>query len=79
MPKIAYEILRNQQLRIIGSKKDSYEFKYEYIFNDFSTQQFVYLKVGRPIVIGALQGMNGTILTYGQTGSGKTYSLIGPN
>lgn len=29
------------------------------------------------VVIGALDGYNGTVLAYGQTGSGKTHTMIG--
>lgn len=29
------------------------------------------------VVLGALDGYNGTVLAYGQTGSGKTHTMIG--
>ena len=37
----------------------------------------VYECCGKPVVAGALRGVNGTIFTYGQTGSGKTHSILG--
>lgn len=31
------------------------------------------------MVVGSLDGYNGTIFAYGQTGSGKTYTITGGN
>ena len=43
-----------------------------------TTQQNLYLNVGRPMVEACLEGYNTTIFAYGQTGSGKTYTMFGP-
>jgi kinesin family member 6/9 len=37
----------------------------------------VFERVARPVVQGALEGLNGTIFAYGQTGSGKTFTMTG--
>lgn len=37
----------------------------------------VYERVGKPVVLKALEGFNGTVFTYGQTGSGKTFTMRG--
>ena len=42
-----------------------------------SAQQDVFEKVGRSIVMSALDGYNATLLCYGQTASGKTYTQMG--
>eukprot|EP01084_Bolivina_argentea_P094995 170789_1 len=41
-------------------------------------QQTAYQRIGHPVVMDALNGINGTIFAYGQTGSGKTFSMFGP-
>ena len=46
-------------------------FTFDYVFDDFSTQQQVYLAAIQPLVHSFLAGYNTTILAYGQTGSGK--------
>ena len=33
--------------------------------------------VGKPVVLKAMDGFNGTVFTYGQTGSGKTWTMRG--
>ena len=40
-------------------------------------QQYVYERLGRPLLAKAFAGYNVSIFAYGQTGSGKTYSMIG--
>lgn len=40
-------------------------------------QQYVYERLGRPLLDQAFDGYNVSIFAYGQTGSGKTYSMIG--
>jgi hypothetical protein len=43
----------------------------------FYDQQQIYEKIGRPIVLSALEGLNCSLFAYGQTGSGKTYTMMG--
>jgi hypothetical protein len=45
---------------------------------EYSSQEAVFEKLGRPLVENALAGFNSSIIAYGQTGSGKTYSIFGP-
>lgn len=33
--------------------------------------------VSKDVVLGSLEGKNGTIFAYGQTGSGKTFTITG--
>ena len=37
----------------------------------------VFERVARNVVLGTLEGFNGTIFAYGQTGSGKTFTVTG--
>ncbi|XP_059901227.1 kinesin-like protein KIF9 [Gadus macrocephalus] len=41
------------------------------------SQEEVYARVGQEVVLGALDGYNGTVLCFGQTGAGKTYTMTG--
>ncbi|XP_028407643.1 kinesin-like protein KIF14 [Dendronephthya gigantea] len=45
----------------------------------FATQEYVYNKIGKPLVENAFDGYNTCLFAYGQTGSGKSYSMMGLN
>uniref|UniRef100_A0A914YDE3 Kinesin motor domain-containing protein n=1 Tax=Panagrolaimus superbus TaxID=310955 RepID=A0A914YDE3_9BILA len=49
------------------------------VFGETASQEDVFDIVGRPIIDGFIEGINGTIFAYGQTGSGKTYTMLGPD
>ncbi|CAH3159397.1 unnamed protein product [Pocillopora meandrina] len=42
-----------------------------------SSTQDVYDEFGRPTVLSAMDGFNGTLFAYGQTSSGKTHTMMG--
>ncbi|XP_036372379.1 kinesin-like protein KIF9 isoform X2 [Megalops cyprinoides] len=46
------------------------------VLHDVS-QEEVYNGVARNVVLGALDGYNGTVMCFGQTGAGKTYTMTG--
>nr|XP_046227407.1 kinesin-like protein KIF9 [Scatophagus argus] len=48
----------------------------EGVLQDVS-QEELYTRVGQPVVLGALDGYNGTVMCFGQTGAGKTYTMTG--
>eukprot|EP00606_Chrysophyceae_sp_TOSAG23-5_P001147 GSChrysophyteH2.ASY1.ANO1.536.1 assembled CDS len=52
-------------------------YAYDQVFGVTSTNAETYEMVGRPVVLKAMQGFNGTVFTYGQTGSGKTWTMRG--
>lgn len=52
-------------------------YAYDHCFGPQATNQETYEIVGRPIVLKAMEGYNGTVFTYGQTGSGKTWTMRG--
>ena len=58
-------------------KQDGATFSYDNVFDKTSTTTQIFDKVGRGIVNGTLDGVNGTIFAYGQTSSGKTYTMLG--
>ena len=52
-------------------------YAYDTCFGPNSTNQETYDIVGKPVVVKAMAGFNGTVFTYGQTGSGKTWTMRG--
>lgn len=52
-------------------------YAYDHCFGPKSTNQETYDIVGKPVVLKAMEGYNGTVFTYGQTGSGKTWTMRG--
>uniref|UniRef100_A0AC34FLJ3 Kinesin-like protein n=1 Tax=Panagrolaimus sp. ES5 TaxID=591445 RepID=A0AC34FLJ3_9BILA len=55
------------------------QYKLNGVFDAEKTQEAIYNIVGKPIVDGFIEGINGTIFAYGQTGSGKSYTMLGPD
>lgn len=60
-----------------GRKPQKYSFLFDHCFNESATNEQVYQKVARKVVMSCLEGYNGTIFMYGQTGSGKTHTMLG--
>ena len=52
-------------------------FTFDHVFDQNSTQQYVYEQTARPAVMNALEGYNASIIAYGQTGTGKTHTMEG--
>ncbi|XP_022801236.1 kinesin-like protein KIN-7I [Stylophora pistillata] len=50
---------------------------FDRIFDMSSSTQDVYDEFGRPTVLSAMDGFNGTLFAYGQTSSGKTHTMMG--
>ena len=46
-------------------------YAYDHCFGHNGTNTETYEIVGKPVVLQAMEGYNGTVFTYGQTGSGK--------
>lgn len=51
-------------------------FSFDRVFTASATQAVVYASV-RHVVLGVMEGFNGTLLAYGQTSSGKTHTMMG--
>jgi kinesin family member 15 len=46
-------------------------FTFDYVADEISTQEEIYLNIGKPVADNCLNGYNGCIFAYGQTSSGK--------
>ena len=53
------------------------EFKYDFAFNDKTTQEEVYQLTTAPLVKQVINGFNATVFAYGATGTGKTFTMVG--
>ncbi|XP_060950278.1 kinesin-like protein KIF9 [Limanda limanda] len=60
----------------IKGQPNSWSFRLEGVLQDVS-QEEVYDRVCHPVVQGAFDGYNGTVICFGQTGAGKTYTMTG--
>ena len=57
--------------------KGQRDFTFDYCYSSESTQDMPFQDIGRPLIVSALDGFNGTIFAYGQTGSGKSHTMMG--
>ncbi|XP_028910433.1 kinesin-like protein KIF27 isoform X2 [Ornithorhynchus anatinus] len=83
-PLLSQEVLDNHQVCVrklpytqqiaVGN---SHTFMFDFVFDENATQDDIYTRCIRSLVIALLEGYNATIFTYGQTGSGKTYTMGG--
>uniref|UniRef100_A0A182NJ19 Kinesin motor domain-containing protein n=1 Tax=Anopheles dirus TaxID=7168 RepID=A0A182NJ19_9DIPT len=62
---------------IISCDGNGDPFVFDHIFDETVSTRQLFDTVCRPIILSALNGINGTIFAYGQTSSGKTYTMIG--
>ncbi|KEP63427.1 UNVERIFIED_CONTAM: kinesin, putative [Hammondia hammondi] len=53
------------------------EFTFDCVFDENSSQQAIFERIGRPLVLSVCSGFNATLVAYGQSSSGKTYTVIG--
>ncbi len=49
---------------------------FDYVFDENSSQDYVYDTIARPVVADVLKGFNGTIFAYGQTGKLWSYHIF---
>ncbi|XP_071524640.1 uncharacterized protein [Panulirus ornatus] len=50
-------------------------FRYDDVFEEYCSQERVYMKAVEPLVTKVEEGHNATVFAYGQTGSGKTFTM----
>ncbi|ETN62335.1 hypothetical protein AND_005972 [Anopheles darlingi] len=67
--------VRDNTIAMIDSNGEPFVF--DHIFDETVPTKELFDTVCRPVIHGALKGINGTIFAYGQTSSGKTYTMIG--
>ena len=59
---------------------DKKEFLFDNAYDEFSTNEIIYIQNIRPMIFGAFYSKYKiTCFAYGQTGSGKTYTMMGSN
>lgn len=71
------EVYRQRDIRDNPQLVQFHSFKFDYVYNEDSTQSFVYENTAKQAVLSSLEGYNATLLAYGQTGTGKTYTMEG--
>lgn len=62
---------------VLTVDKDPQTFAFDRAFGPAATQEEVFA-LARPLVDGALAGVNATIFSYGATCAGKSYTIFGP-
>lgn len=68
---------RMQDMHENPQLKQNHSFKFDYVYDEQSTQLQVYENTAKPAVLSTLEGYNATVLAYGQTGTGKTHTMEG--
>uniref|UniRef100_A0A383VGS4 Kinesin-like protein n=1 Tax=Tetradesmus obliquus TaxID=3088 RepID=A0A383VGS4_TETOB len=74
---VEFNIPRDSSAGLINNSRERYLFNFNGILTPEAKQDEVFERVARPVVVGSMQGFNGTIFAYGQTGSGKTFTITG--
>ncbi|KAF4089757.1 hypothetical protein AMELA_G00069680 [Ameiurus melas] len=61
---------------VLNNQMSSRSFRLNGVLHNIS-QEDVYRQVAHSVVLGALEGYNGTVMCFGQTGAGKTFTMTG--
>ncbi|KAI5104087.1 kinesin-like protein KIF9 [Silurus meridionalis] len=61
---------------VLNNQVSSWSFRLNGVLHNVS-QEDMYEQVADSVVLGALEGYNGTIMCFGQTGAGKTFTMTG--
>ncbi|MEW5312344.1 MAG: hypothetical protein WDW38_003985 [Sanguina aurantia] len=75
--KLEFNIPREVSAGYVNNQREHYEFRFNGLLLPDAKQDEVFERVARNVVLGAMEGFNGTIFAYGQTGSGKTFTITG--
>ncbi|KAJ3149855.1 Kinesin- protein 6 [Geranomyces michiganensis] len=76
-PRIGFRVPKDQAAGMINNQRETYDFRFDRIFDMDSGQEEIFDVVAKPVVLSVMDGYNGTIFAYGQTGSGKTFTITG--
>ncbi|XP_067301277.1 kinesin-like protein kif7 isoform X2 [Pseudorasbora parva] len=81
-PLLPKEVLHNHESCITADPEErrvtlgnDRHFHCDFVFEDSSTQEDVYIDCVQPLIEAFFHGFNATVFAYGQTGSGKTYTI----
>ena len=75
--EVEFVVPRDTDAGLINHQREAFRFNFNGVFDAQAKQDTVFDCTVRDVVLGALDGFNGTIFAYGQTGSGKTYTMTG--
>jgi centromeric protein E len=64
-------------LNSTGVQQQHRSYTFDRVFSPHEQTESVYAHLVKPILDGAVDGINGTIFAYGQTSSGKTHTMEG--
>ena len=64
--KVGFHIPKDLQTGLINNQRETFEFKFDRVFDQQTQQEEVFDVVAKPVVQSALDGYNGTIFAYGQ-------------
>ncbi|XP_027025174.2 kinesin-like protein KIF9 isoform X2 [Tachysurus fulvidraco] len=67
---------KKSKTAVLNNQMSSWCFRLSGVLHNLS-QDEVYQQVAHSVVLGALEGYNGTVMCFGQTGSGKTFTMTG--
>ncbi|KXS18436.1 kinesin-domain-containing protein, partial [Gonapodya prolifera JEL478] len=76
-PHLHFDVPKDADAGIVNNTKDSFDFRFDAVFDRDASQEEVFDVVAKPVVQSVLEGYNGTVFAYGQTGSGKTFTITG--
>lgn len=74
-PRLHYSISESKTSLAITKGAGSKEFIFDYVFDEETSNAFLYDSAISDIIDGCFSGYNSTIFAYGQSGSGKTYTM----
>ena len=74
---VRFEVPRDATAGYVNNQRETFEFQFDGVLRPDAGQDEVFDRVAAKPVLGALDGLNGTVFAYGQTGSGKTFTITG--
>ena len=75
--ELEFRVPRDLAAGYVNNQRELYNFTFNGMLDEKSTQEQVFDVVARKMVDNVIQGFNSTVFAYGQTGSGKTFTITG--
>jgi kinesin family protein 6/9 len=72
-----FDVPRDDAAGYVNNQREKYAFRFDGVLGPDAKQDEVFERCAARPVLGALDGLNGTVFAYGQTGSGKTFTVTG--
>lgn len=66
---ITMHLKRRESGGTVNNQPEHFAFSFDRVLHE-ATQQAVYDETAAEVVLGAIEGFNGTVMCYGQTGAG---------